>query len=136
MATSEVQEQCLDIIIYESDELDRKKSPITLPHNSNEYLNRKLQLTPFTTALPATITACLIRSEFMISEFTASHMMDIFKQIQGKEDILDEEFSIVKLNNMIQNANMSANVRNVDIFEYLQDLENLKETGKKYIQGM
>lgn len=79
MATQEGEEISVDIILYESDELDRKKSPITLPHNSFAYIKREIQLTPFTTALPSTVVACLIRSNFLIEEFTSEEMMEVFK---------------------------------------------------------
>ena len=136
MASQEVQEQSLDIVIYETDPLDRKRSSVTLPHNTIAYMQRELKLTPFSTALPSTVLACLIRSNFLIEEFTDEPMMEIFKQIQAKEEVLDEEFSIVKLSNLIQNANMSANERKVDLADYLKDLETLKETTDLYIQGM
>lgn len=135
MATQEGEEISVDIILYESDELDRKKSPITLPHNSFAYIKREIQLTPFTTALPSTVVACLIRSNFLIEEFTSEEMMEVFKQLQNKEDIKDEEFSIVQLSNVIQNANMSAKEQKVDIFGYLQELERLQEMEGEWMKG-
>ena len=97
----------LEILMHETNEADRKKAALTLPHNTNLYVSKELALTPFTSHPISAIVGCLIRSLELQKEVNSKAMKAALLSIREKESQMQEECSIIYLNNLVQKANFS-----------------------------